>query len=106
MLARPLRLTFEALGGTFMKFGQMIASSPGLFGDEFSDEFRSCLDTGLPVPFSAVRERVEDDLGVMGFVEAVFFAEVLEDGLGLRPLALVLKGFAMGARLMAADSTA
>ncbi|HVX19891.1 MAG TPA: AarF/UbiB family protein [Acidimicrobiales bacterium] len=63
-LARPLRLTCEALGGTFMKFGQMVASSPGLFGEEFSDEFRSCLDTGPPVPFSAVRERVEDDLGL------------------------------------------
>ena len=37
----------------------------------------------------------EDDLEVTDFVEAV-----LEDGLGLRPLVLVLKGFAMGARLM------
>ena len=28
-VARPLRLTVEELGGTFMKFGQMVASSPG-----------------------------------------------------------------------------
>lgn len=62
-LARPLRRTVEDLGGTFMKFGQMIASSPGLFGEEMAAEFRSCLDTGPPVPFGEVRQRVEDDLG-------------------------------------------
>jgi aarF domain-containing kinase len=62
-VARPLRLSVEELGGTFMKFGQMVASSPGLFGDEVADEFRACLDTGPPVPFAEVRQRVEDDLG-------------------------------------------
>ena len=62
-LARPLRKSFEDLGGTFMKFGQIIASSPGMFGDDVADEFRACLDTGPPVPFSEVRQRVEEDLG-------------------------------------------
>ncbi|MGP0032332.1 MAG: ABC1 kinase family protein [Acidimicrobiales bacterium] len=62
-LARPLRKSFEDLGGTFMKFGQIIASSPGLFGDEVADEFRACLDTGPLVPFPDVRQRVEEDLG-------------------------------------------
>jgi predicted unusual protein kinase regulating ubiquinone biosynthesis (AarF/ABC1/UbiB family) len=62
-LARPLRKSFEDLGGTFMKFGQIIASSPGMFGDEVADEFRACLDTGPPVPFAEVRQRVEEDLG-------------------------------------------
>ena len=62
--ARPLRLTFEELGTTFMKFGQLIASSPGVFGDEVSAEFRSCLDTGPAVPFDQVRRVVEADLGM------------------------------------------
>ena len=62
-LARPLRKSFQDLGGTFMKFGQMIASSPGLFGEEVADEFRSCLDTGPHVPFAEVRERVENPEG-------------------------------------------
>jgi aarF domain-containing kinase len=62
-LARPLRKSFEDLGGTFMKFGQIIASSPGLFGDDVADEFRACLDTGPIVPFPDVRNRVEEDLG-------------------------------------------
>ena len=63
-IAKPLRLAFEDVGGTFIKFGQILASSPGLFGEEIADEFRSCLDTGPPVPFSEVRARVEADLGV------------------------------------------
>ncbi|HEY1445396.1 MAG TPA: AarF/UbiB family protein [Acidimicrobiales bacterium] len=63
-LARPLRRSFEDLGGTFMKFGQIIASSPGMFGDEVADEFRATLDTGPAVPFADVRQRVEEDLGL------------------------------------------
>jgi predicted unusual protein kinase regulating ubiquinone biosynthesis (AarF/ABC1/UbiB family) len=61
--ARPLRLAFEDVGGTFIKFGQILASSPGLFGEEIANEFRSLLDTGPIVRFDEVRRRVEDDLG-------------------------------------------
>lgn len=60
---KPLRKSFERVGGTFVKFGQIIASSPGLFGDELANEFRSCLDTGPVVPFDQVREVVEVELG-------------------------------------------
>ncbi len=62
-LARPLRLSFEDLGGTYMKIGQIIASSPGMFGDEVANEFRACLDTGPTVAHTAVRQRIEEDLG-------------------------------------------
>jgi predicted unusual protein kinase regulating ubiquinone biosynthesis (AarF/ABC1/UbiB family) len=61
---RPLRLTFEDLGGTFMKFGQLIASSPGVFGESVADEFRTCLDTGPIVGFKQIRDRIEADLGM------------------------------------------
>jgi ubiquinone biosynthesis protein len=64
VLALPLRRTFEDLGGTYMKFGQVVASSPGVFGEAFADEFRTCLDTGPSVPFEMVREIVESDLGM------------------------------------------
>ena len=63
-LARPLRRTFEDLGGTFMKFGQLVASAPGVFGSALADEFRSCLDTGPAVPFAEVRRAIESDLGM------------------------------------------
>jgi predicted unusual protein kinase regulating ubiquinone biosynthesis (AarF/ABC1/UbiB family) len=62
--AKPLRRTFEDLGATFMKFGQLIGSSPGMFGEAVAGEFRSCLDTGAAVPFDQVRRAVEADLGM------------------------------------------
>jgi predicted unusual protein kinase regulating ubiquinone biosynthesis (AarF/ABC1/UbiB family) len=54
---------FETLGVTFVKFGQLVASSPGVFGEEVADEFRSCLDTGPTVPAEAVRRTIETTLG-------------------------------------------
>ena len=46
-----------------MKFGQIIASSPGLFPDVLSEEFRACLDAVPPVPSAVVRRVVEEELG-------------------------------------------
>jgi predicted unusual protein kinase regulating ubiquinone biosynthesis (AarF/ABC1/UbiB family) len=62
--AHGLRLAFQDLGGTFVKFGQLVASSPGLFGPKLAEEFRSCLDTGPAVPMDEVRAYIEDELGV------------------------------------------
>ncbi len=87
-IAHPLRLVFEDLGGTFIKFGQIMASSPGMFGDEVSEEFRSCLDTGPPVPFSQMRQRIEDDLG-QALGDA--FAEFDRQPIGRASIAVVYK---------------
>jgi aarF domain-containing kinase len=84
--ARPLRLSFEELGTTFMKFGQLIGSAPGVFGDDVADEFRSCLDTGRPVPFEQVRQVIEDDLG-MPLEEA--FAHIDPEPIGRASIAVV-----------------
>lgn len=62
-LARATSLVFQDLGTTFVKFGQLVASSPGVFGDAFAEHFRSCLDTGPAVPFPRVRAAVEATLG-------------------------------------------
>ncbi len=85
-LAAPLRMTFEDLGGTFMKFGQLVASSPGVFGEEVSDEFRACLDTGPPVDFQLIRNRIEADLG-MALEEA--YAQIDEEPVGRASIAVV-----------------
>lgn len=90
VVARPLRLACEELGGTFLKFGQMIASSPGLFGDEVAEEFRSVLDTGPPVPFDAVRAQIEEDLG-MDLDEA--FAGLDPAPIGRASIAVVYRGW-------------
>jgi predicted unusual protein kinase regulating ubiquinone biosynthesis (AarF/ABC1/UbiB family) len=62
-IPRAIRETFEALGATYVKFGQVIASAPAVIPQAISDEFRSCLDEGPAVPFEAVRAAVERDTG-------------------------------------------
>jgi predicted unusual protein kinase regulating ubiquinone biosynthesis (AarF/ABC1/UbiB family) len=87
--ARALREMFEDLGGTFMKFGQLVASSPGLFGEAVAEEFRACLDTGPPVAFEAVRQCIEADLG-MDLQEA--FADLDPEPIGRASIAVVYQG--------------
>ena len=62
-ISGAIRRTFDDLGGTFTKFGQLIASSPSIFGEDVAHEFRGCLDSGPPVPFCDVRDVIEADLG-------------------------------------------
>jgi predicted unusual protein kinase regulating ubiquinone biosynthesis (AarF/ABC1/UbiB family) len=62
-LAGPLRRSFRDLGGTYLKLGQLLASVPGLLGDEVADELRSLLDRSRPVPFAAVRRELERATG-------------------------------------------
>lgn len=97
-LARPLRKSFEDLGGTFMKFGQIIASSPGMFGDEVADEFRACLDTGPAVPYLQVRQRVEEDLGRP---LSEVFAEFEHQPIGRASIAVVHRARLHDGRLVA-----
>ena len=60
---RIVRLTFEAMGPTFIKLGQVVASSPGLFPKRYSDEFQRCLDRVTPFPVPALRAKVAAELG-------------------------------------------
>src|SRR5262245_61366247 len=62
-VAAPLRRAFRDLGGTYLKLGQMIASMPGLLGEDVAAEFRSLLDRSAPVPFAAVRRELERATG-------------------------------------------
>jgi len=84
--ARPLRLAAQDLGGAFVKFGQLVASSPGLFGAELAEEFRACLDTGPVVALGEIRIAVEDDLG-MSFEEA--YASFDPEPIGRASIAVV-----------------
>jgi aarF domain-containing kinase len=89
VVARQFRLVCEDLGGTFMKFGQLVASSPGLFGDAVAEEFRACLDTGPAVEFADVRACIESDLG-MELGEA--FSELDPAPIGRASIAVVYRG--------------
>ena len=55
--------TFADLGPTYVKFGQIIASSPGAFGEPMSREFRSLLDRVPPADSEQVHRLFKEDLG-------------------------------------------
>lgn len=58
-----LRRLFEDLGPTFIKFGQIIASSAGLFPKTWVEEFQKCLDRVRPFSFDEVRQILHEELG-------------------------------------------
>jgi aarF domain-containing kinase len=64
-LTRPvlLRMFCEDLGPTFIKFGQIIASSAGMFPDPYVKEFQKVLDRVKPFPFEDVQRTLEEEFG-------------------------------------------
>jgi aarF domain-containing kinase len=58
-----LRHAFEELGPTYLKLGQIIGSSLGLFPERYVTEFQKCLDRVRPFPFAEVESIVTDELG-------------------------------------------
>ncbi len=60
--ARAYRETFERLGVTYVKLGQLAAGSP-LFPDAISEEFGRLLDEVPPFPAAEARAVIQQDLG-------------------------------------------
>jgi predicted unusual protein kinase regulating ubiquinone biosynthesis (AarF/ABC1/UbiB family) len=57
---------FMALGPTFVKLGQLIASSPGMFPAPLADACMRTLDDVPPFPADEALAMVEEDLGAAG----------------------------------------
>ncbi|KJE75929.1 ABC1 kinase family protein [Ferrimicrobium acidiphilum] len=62
-LSRRLRRSFEHLGPTYIKLGQIISSGEGIFPEELVDEFRLLRDSVPSEDFSVVQRTIEADLG-------------------------------------------
>ena len=60
---KQLPQTFADLGPTYVKFGQIIASSPGAFGEQLSREFRGLLDRVPPADKDQVHKLFKEELG-------------------------------------------
>ncbi|HEV3227498.1 MAG TPA: AarF/UbiB family protein [Acidimicrobiales bacterium] len=54
---------FETLGPTFVKLGQLIASSPGVFPAPLADAALRCLDEVPPFDGDTARDMIRKDLG-------------------------------------------
>lgn len=62
-LAARVRPVFERLGPTYVKLGQVLASTEGLLPIELVSEFKRCRDAVAPEAFGRIRSIVEADLG-------------------------------------------
>jgi ubiquinone biosynthesis protein len=62
-LSEGLRRSFEHLGSTFIKLGQIISGGEGLFPEELVEQFRLLRDRVAPETFDDVRAVIEADLG-------------------------------------------
>ncbi len=58
-----LRRFAEDMGPTFIKFGQIIASSTGVFPKRWGEEFQKCLDRVRPFGFDEVQRILAAELG-------------------------------------------
>jgi ubiquinone biosynthesis protein len=58
-----LRRLFEDLGGTFVKFGQMLALQPDVLSPEYCNALFDLLDRVPPFPYAEVRRIVTEELG-------------------------------------------
>ncbi|RLA65246.1 MAG: hypothetical protein DRQ88_02890 [Epsilonproteobacteria bacterium] len=63
VLGLRLRLCFEELGPTFIKFGQLLGSREDLFHPAFIAEMNKLRDSVKGLPFSKVRSSVEKNYG-------------------------------------------
>src|SRR5690242_1255160 len=57
-----VRRAFEDLGPTYIKLGQLVASSHGLFPRRYVAEFQKCLDRVRPFSFDEVRAILVEEL--------------------------------------------
>lgn len=60
--AVKLRKTFERLGPTFMKLGQMVSLRPDFFPKVYCDELEKCLDKGPILNTELVKKIIEKEL--------------------------------------------
>ncbi|MCK5880618.1 MAG: AarF/ABC1/UbiB kinase family protein [Sinobacterium sp.] len=59
-----LQSSMQSLGATYIKLGQLIASSPTLFPIEYVEAFQVCLDQTEKLPFSTIEKILQEELGV------------------------------------------
>ncbi len=62
-LPHMLREAVEELGATYIKLGQLVASSPSLFPHEYVEAFQDCLDQTTPIPFETVKQVMQEEFG-------------------------------------------
>jgi ubiquinone biosynthesis protein len=57
-----IRLSFEELGATFIKLGQLLSTRPDLVGPDLAHELTKLQDDTPPIPYETVKEIIESEL--------------------------------------------
>lgn len=60
-LPERVRLTFEELGPTFVKLGQVLSTRPDLIPQEYAEEFKKLQDHVPPIPFEMIKKTIESE---------------------------------------------
>ena len=61
--AERFRSLVESLGGSFIKFGQVLASQPDLLPQGYAEQLLDLLDRVAPVPVAEIHEELAQELG-------------------------------------------
>jgi ubiquinone biosynthesis protein len=61
--AERIRMSFEELGPTFVKLGQLLATRPDLVPEEYVREFEKLHDRVQPIDFAIVEAVIKENLG-------------------------------------------
>lgn len=64
-----LRETFEELGPTFIKFGQIMAERPDIIPEEYIEELEKLQDDVPPFDQEKAKEIVDEEIGLESFIE-------------------------------------
>src|SRR3954451_13850334 len=67
--AQEFRKGLEELGTTYVKLGQLLSSRPDLLPDVYIDELAKLVDDAPPVPFEAIRQSIDEELGAGVFAK-------------------------------------
>lgn len=62
-MAVRMRMSFEELGPTFVKLGQLLATRPDLVPEEYVNEFEKLHDRVQPLPFKVIESVLVEEFG-------------------------------------------
>jgi len=88
----------DDLGASYTKFGQLVASASGIFGEEVAAQFTTCLDKGKPVPLDRVINVIERELGRP--IDEVF-TQLDPEPIGCASIAVVHRAVTLDGRVVA-----
>lgn len=81
-----VRRALEEMGPTFIKLGQILATRMDLFSPEWIAEFEKLQDRAPSVPFTEIRQQLQEDLGA---APEEVFAELVSEPLAAASIAQV-----------------